>query len=182
MRRLDLSIGQRLAIGFGILLLLLASGFGYLYLVQKESSEAQALFEEKIAPRTELANQLQRAILYTGINARSFLLAPTDEALERVQANMVEARESLQALAGAPMDARDEELIGTLRPLVDGYLQAVSRIIEVHGTTPIEAEQEQKLANSREAALVALHRFHSVANCETERRSRRHGQCTGASA
>jgi two-component system chemotaxis sensor kinase CheA len=71
----------------------------------------------------------------------------------------VEARKSLQALAGAPMDARDEELIGTLRPLVDGYLQAVSRILEVHGTTPIEAEQEQKLANSREAALVALHRF-----------------------
>jgi CHASE3 domain sensor protein len=182
MKPFDLSIGQRLAIGFGILLILLAGGFAYLVLAQEESSEAQARFAEQIAPRAELANELQRAIMYVGINARSFFLSPTDEALGRAQGSIADARESLQALAVAPMDAQDQELITTLRPLVDGYLQAVTRAIQAREATPVAPEQEQQLSLSREAAFTALQPLPAIAGTQTERRSRRYGGVAGASA
>lgn len=159
MMRLDLSIGQRLAIGFGTLLTLLAGGFAYLFFVQQESAASQARFEQRIVPRTELANQLQRAILYTGIDVRSFLLTPTDEARGRVQSDIEEAREALQALATAPMDAQDQTLIQDLRPLVNSYLLIAGRAIEERQATPMMAEQDHQLVQGRAAAFSAIQRF-----------------------
>lgn len=159
MKRLDLTIGQRLAIGFGILLLVLGTGIGYLFVVQEDSSAAQARFVEQVAPRTALANELQRAIMYVGISARSYLITPTEERMQLAKDRIKDVGRVLQELSAIPMGSEDRELFGQLEPLADDYLQAVNDVIVQSETSEISGDQEQRLSDARVAVFEPVQSF-----------------------
>ena len=78
-KRLDLSIGQRLGIGFSLILLLLGSLIGLMYYWNAQSARAQDAFTQRIAPLSSAAEDLQGSVQQVAISIRALMIR-TDSA------------------------------------------------------------------------------------------------------
>src|SRR3954451_13705418 len=98
MSSLDLSLGQRLAIGFGILLILLLGLFGaFVYEGQRADAIREQLASD-IAPRAQAAGTLQTALLRQSVALRSYAFTRDDRFRQDFEQATQQARTSLGQL------------------------------------------------------------------------------------
>ena len=94
-KRIDLSVGQRLGLGFVFKLAVLAGLLGAMVHWNEQSAAAERHFIEHIAPLNDAAAELDHALVLVTIGLRSYLVAPDDERMRRHQQNMQQARNAL---------------------------------------------------------------------------------------
>ena len=158
-RAVDLSVGQRLAIGFALLLVLLAGLFVLVFTLQQQSISAQATFVDRIAPRREAAQRTQVTLLRVGVAVRAYLL--THDAAQRQQfdESVRAARAALDRLAATSKDADDAELFALLQPLATEYLQAAEAAVRASDAGGFIAADDVALVARRERALARVQVF-----------------------
>ncbi|HEY8535511.1 MAG TPA: ATP-binding protein [Vicinamibacterales bacterium] len=153
--RADLSIAQRLALGFGVVLAIAAGVTAFVFDRHERSVEAQRAYVEAIAPRRDRAVDVEEAMLSLAIVVRSYLIQPEATRLERV-------REARQALVDAARDlemaAQDAGTAGAeyrVRQLTDEYVARVDETVAAVETERV-AGLERGMIAAREALAAAL--------------------------
>ena len=162
MRHPNISIGQRMAVGFGLLIATLLALVAGVFASLERSARVQAEFTEFRAPLAARAAALDRSILYVGIGARAFLLSPRESKLEFYRQTVDDARSALAALRQHPKDADSEARYLQLEPLVERYLLEADRLIEVSVGGEVSPAAESALARAREAAVMPVREFATV--------------------
>lgn len=148
----DLSIGQRLAIGFGVLLLLFAAMFGLFYNWHTDSARAQAEYAERIAPVREHISALERATFRVAISVRSLLIDPTADRIATFSDAIAGARAAVDGL-GAASEGDDATLYRQITAIAHGYLAAAERLAQRRELGPVDSPEEATL-NSQRLALL----------------------------
>jgi len=157
--RFDLSIGQRLAIGFGLILLTVGTFTAAIVRWQAQSARAQRTFIERIAPLEAQGTALERALFSTAITFRSYVLNPDASREADYQQALADATESLRALGAMQMSPDELALYRPLDSLVTPYLQGVERLAMQRRTRAIAESEEAELAAMRELAITGLRQF-----------------------
>jgi signal transduction histidine kinase len=158
-RELDLTIGQRLAIGFGALLLVMLSFTAAVLMWHSQSADAQRDYLDRIAPITQRADAVERNLLYVGVTMRSYLLGSGPQRLAIYRSYVDQARRALNGLASAsalPAGAPDIREIAESARL---YLEETDRIVAKRRNGTISAEDEAKIVELRERALDSVRRL-----------------------
>jgi two-component system CheB/CheR fusion protein len=158
-RAVDLSVGQRLAIGFGLLLVLLAGLFTLVLTLQQRSITAQAAFVERIAPRREAAQRTEVALLRVGVAARAYLLTHDPAHRQQFEQSVGVARAALDRLTATPKEADDARLFAALQPLTTEYLGAAEVAVRTSQSRGFTAADDAALSARRERALVSVQAF-----------------------
>jgi len=156
-RELDLSLGQRLGIGFGLLLTVLAVFTGLTVHWHSRSAAAQREYTERIAPLRERADELERATLYVGLTLRSYLLVPEARHLTAFQRSTERAEQALGALAATPKEADGDAEFTEISAATRTYVEAAERLASLRPQGPATPADEVALVELRERALEALH-------------------------
>ncbi|HVL34616.1 MAG TPA: ATP-binding protein [Burkholderiales bacterium] len=151
----DLSIGQRLSIGFGLLFCVLAALLGSSFYWHERSSAAEEAFEERIQPLVRGAEDLERAVLMLGIAVRSYLLRPAPETLAGYEEQRERARSALDRLRVLPMSAEGQRFFDRLAP-------SVLRYIDAAGGAVTRPAAEAALGEVRETAERAIDEFSTL--------------------
>jgi len=159
MTRPDLSIAQRLSIGFGLFLLLLATMLAVVFTLQGRSSAAQDNFVQRIEPTRESAQNLERSLLLLGLSARGYLLTGTPATLARYQAGLRLLRRDDEAMQSAIKDQDDEAHVSTITPLLGAYVQTVDLAVEEARRGVRHDDAESRLSTARDATVEAVRRF-----------------------
>jgi signal transduction histidine kinase/CHASE3 domain sensor protein len=167
-RELDLSIGQRLAIGFGALLLVLLAFAIAVLIWHSQSADAQRDYTDRIAPVLHRADAVERGLLYVGVGMRSYLLVPEPQRLARYRSHVEQTRRALTQLSNAavfPDGAPDIEEISTS---ARAYIEATERIVAKRRGTQITADEESELIALRERALDSVHALVDLQSTHTD--------------
>lgn len=155
-RRLDLSLGQRLAIGFGVPLAVLLLLGVLIRDWRQQISAAQSELFDRIAPLSEGAGRLEQALLYVAIHTRGYLVRPTPARRQVFENSLEQAVAARQRLGSLPKSADGEALYRRLEPRVDSYLAAARGLVE---RRPAGAEldaAEAVLSEARESSLAEV--------------------------
>lgn len=162
-RRLDLTIAERLAVGFAALLLLLGAAMAVIFHWQGRSSAAQARYAERIAPLADAVDDLERGVINLAVQLRRQLLFPDGSRLPHFHAAQAEIAQLLQRLSQLPMDSGEEALYAEARPRVERYQQRAERLVEIqYGGGGVPLEEEIAVSEEREATLQVLRRFRDL--------------------
>jgi signal transduction histidine kinase/ActR/RegA family two-component response regulator/HAMP domain-containing protein len=150
---LDLSLGQRLALGFGLLALILALLAGLVLRWNGESAAAQRAYLERIAPLGDGVVDLERSLLYVAIAARSQRLIPQGSGRQAFDAADGLANASLANVEGLARASGLEDPFRRTEPQVLRYLAEARRFVEI--ATP-DGPTEDSLSRQRERALAGV--------------------------
>jgi signal transduction histidine kinase len=154
--RFDATVGQKLAVGFGIVIALVAVLGGIAVVA---SGRVKALHERQtlvVAPREDVAIGLKVAVLNAAVAARNYILtlgAAERMALDRAVASMARQHEALAALPG---EADDRALVADLGPLVTAFHGRLEAFVQLAGSSAPESawnSAEREVATAREAML-----------------------------
>jgi signal transduction histidine kinase len=157
--KLDLTVGQRLAIGFAFMLLLLVALLIRVGQAHEASATAQTIYSRHIAPLGERAATLERNLYEVAISARNYLISPDDDTLTAYRSVAEATRDSMRTLEDAPKSGASEALYRDLAPLVRAYLVGVDRAVEERGEQRLGNHAESALNRARERAISAIHDF-----------------------
>jgi signal transduction histidine kinase/ActR/RegA family two-component response regulator len=149
----DLSVGQRLAGGFVVVMLLFAAFAAVSLGYQREAEEAQARLTQAIIPRAQAAEELERSIFRVAIQLRNFLMMRDAERSALLKASVDQARAAQAALATMPKEADGAALFRVASSAVDVYL---GKVLGVRQNVADVAELERDLHNAREVAYLAV--------------------------
>ncbi len=166
-RELDLTVGQRLAIGFGALLLVVAIFAVSVSIWHSQSAAAQRAYTDQIAPLTHRVDGLERSMLYVGITMRSYLLAPEPQRLANYRSHAEQSRRALDLLARAALPEGApaiEEIDTTARE----YLAETDRLVAKRRDAPLDPNDEAAVVMLRERSLDAVHRVIDLQEQQTE--------------
>src|SRR3954464_6121965 len=100
-RELDLTLGQRLAIGFGALLLVIAGFSVAVFVWHSQSVDAQRDYTEHVVPLTQQTQALDRALLNASVAMRNYVLQPEPQRLANYRSYAEQARRTLVQLSAA---------------------------------------------------------------------------------
>ena len=167
-RELDMSIGQRLGIGFGLLLLVLMSFAATVFVWHSRSVEAQRTYSEQIAPTTARVDILERSMLYVGIGMRSYLLVPDPQRLATFRRYAAEAQEAIRALERVNADPAGRPIIAEISSRAQPYLEQVNRLVERRNEGGLSPQDEEHVVELRERALASVHRFMDFQRARTD--------------
>jgi signal transduction histidine kinase/CheY-like chemotaxis protein len=158
--RYDLSIGQRLSIGFGVLLLLLAVIGAAMLESQGKSARAEELYLTQVLPVRDGAITLERAILYVAIDVRAYLLELGPESLTRFRSAVERVRETVTDLRMRLPEIDRASLDTTTVPIVEQYLREAEGLVVVGGAPrDATAADERMIAAARERAIHDVSQF-----------------------
>ncbi len=155
----NFSIGQRMAAGFGALLILLGALLGSIYSWQQDAEHAQRNFTQHSRPLTDAAHTLEHGILRVGITLRGYLLNPEPARIDRFTQAVGSARTQLQQLGSMPKDADAENLFRELDPAVRRYLSATEDAVQLRRLGVIDAAAEGRLQIVRESLIAITQDF-----------------------
>ena len=156
MRLGDLSIGQRLAGGFGVVMLLFAVFAGVSLGYQREADDAQRRLTQGIIPRAQAAEELERAIFRVAIQLRNFLLMRDAEREALLKASVDQARSAHRTLAAMPKEPDGAALFRVASAAVEVYL---GKVLAVRQAGTDLAELERDLHSAREVAYLAIQEY-----------------------
>jgi signal transduction histidine kinase len=158
----DLSVGQRLWIGFGAVLIVVATLLILVFQWHAASSRAEANYSDRIVPLIDRAQGLERAIYEVGLRLRARLLEPTEQRLQAFELSERKARSVLDALGRSDLEADGRELLDGLSPAVDTYLRFAENVVERNPAGSAPPEDEAQLRTLRENVLGLTRDFSSL--------------------
>ncbi len=155
--RLDLSVGQRLALGFGAagVLIALMGVVSHVATVRVEALRDR--LSTVTAPRAEAAGRLEHGVLYLAIAARNCVLFPDADRRAELEETERRLRDELQILLQLPGRPEAAELLARLPAGVDRYMAAARAMIAAAGTRARVEELEPEVARAREELLRDVH-------------------------
>ncbi len=161
-RRLDLSIGGWLGLGFGVAALLLVGlgGIGWAALA-RVSAEAQRS-SERLMPRAVAAQQLHLQLMRLGIAVRTYVLRGEDPSLREYFVASASLEVALEEAEALPMAPEDAATYAPIPPLVGEYQRAASVLVELArrgaDSATIRAA-DAELARARQAVIAPTEAF-----------------------
>jgi signal transduction histidine kinase len=147
---LDLSIGQRLATGFGLFVLVVAVMLAVFFSWHAASAREQQAYSERIAPLRDRIVALERSVLRAGIAVRSVLIEPTPERVRAFEESVSTMRERLSGLGQSTMESDGRGLYVQIEPLAREYLSQARDLVERRADGPVGSEREAAIAAVRE--------------------------------
>jgi signal transduction histidine kinase len=167
-RELDLTVGKRLALGFGALLLVILIFAAAVWVWHQQSVDAQRDYADQIAPLTSRVDALERSLLYVGIAMRSYLLSPQPQRLANYRSYSEQARATLLQVGGAAAFPEGAPDIGELSKSARAYLEGTDALVEKQFEGPLPPEEEAAVADLRERSLAQVHRLIDLQTDATE--------------
>lgn len=158
----DLSIGQRLVIGFSLVLLVVAVMLGTFLQWHAASAQAQTQYADRIAPLREQVHVLERNIYSVAITLRAALLQPSTDRMQRFSRSVGDARAALQTLGEAAMDPDGRAAFDQVSASASGYLQAAEGLAGRRAAGELDLDDEQQLAMIRETVLSDIGRLSTL--------------------
>ncbi|MBN9430764.1 MAG: response regulator [Burkholderiales bacterium] len=160
MKRLEgPSIGQRMAIGFGVLALIIVTLFAAVYVWQRHSDEALHSFAQVSQPLSDAANELESALLRVGITMHSYMLQPQAPQLERYERALRMANVRLLQLDSAARDTEAHAMFARFEPQLHAYLSATRQLVSQRSLGATVEGAELEVGEMRESALAPLRDF-----------------------
>jgi signal transduction histidine kinase/CheY-like chemotaxis protein/CHASE3 domain sensor protein len=147
----DLSIGQRLAIGFGAVLVVMAIALSLVLQWNRDSARAETEYAERIVPIVDGAHELEARIYRAALNLRIYVLTPSVGALETFRASVGAARAALEALAAQPKEPDSAALFDRVAEGTERYLARAED--SIREGAELSAADELALRELREALL-----------------------------
>jgi CHASE3 domain sensor protein len=163
----DTTIGQRLAVGFALLIVPLAILLGVAISAQLSVADKQRTFEREILPRARVAEDLERSIFDTALLIRKHLLSPSDETrMDYIRGadRVIMLRGELAALT---QQGEGRQLLVRFDRKLDGYLARADEITGQDAGAPLDLELERILQAQRERLLAPLRAISDLEKRET---------------
>ena len=167
-RELDLTVGQRLAIGFGALLLVIVTFAVAVAVWHSQSAAAQRLYTERIVPISKRTDALERAMLYVGISMRSYLLMPEPQRLANYRSYAEQSRRTLTQLASAALLPEGAPDVAEISETAGAYLAETDRLVAKRRDGALNPEEEATVVALREKSLASVHRLIDLQEAQTE--------------
>ena len=161
-RELDLTLGQRLAIGFGALLLVIAGFSVAVFVWHSQSVDAQRDYTERVVPVTQQTQALDRALLNAAVAMRNYVLQPEPQRLANYRSYAEQARRTLvqlSAAATAPEGATD---VRDTSEAARALLAQLDKVVDQRSTGPVAVEDESALVRLRERSSTSIYRLVDV--------------------
>ena len=144
MRWSHLSIGQRLGLGFVLLLLINAASLVAVGSFNRQSVDAERAFTTQSAPRLEGAITLRARILEVAIAARAVQIAPTPQNRLGFSSDLQRARQQVERMA--EMNAGNRAFTGLTQQINAYLIEAEQTIDEQLGDDAQNALRDRRLA------------------------------------
>lgn len=164
----DLSIGQRLAIGFGIVFAIIAAAFAIFYSWHASSAQAQQVYSERIAPLLSETAQLERATYRLAIAVRAVMIEPTEERAQAFWQDLEGARAALNALAGSEMESDGAQIFAQISPAAENYFDAAANIVRHRLAGDVSVEEEVALTAVRNVLFSRTAQFATLQEQKAE--------------
>jgi PAS domain S-box-containing protein len=158
-RRVDLSIGQRLALGFGLAGALLALLVGMSLFLTAQIAAGRQRLSEVVAPRAAAADRLEAEIFYMSIAARNYVLMPEPRRLLAYERGVRQVRVALQTLGGLPKEPDGLEMFARLPQLAEKYELASKTMVESARLQRDVQALEPEMARAREELLAGVREY-----------------------
>lgn len=149
-RSLDLSIGQRLAIGFGFFFLVVVGMLALFFSWHASSAQQQQIYSERIAPLRDRLAALERSTLRLGITLRSVLLDPTSNRMSAFDESVAAVGDRLDALARSQMEADGRGLYVQFEALARQYVSQARELVQRRAQGQVGSDAEAAIAEVRE--------------------------------
>jgi signal transduction histidine kinase/CHASE3 domain sensor protein len=157
----DTSVGQKLAVGFGVVIALVAALAGFAVVASLEVRALQARQRQVVAPRAEAAAALEAAVLETAVVARNYALRRRAQDLAAFERASAAADARLADLRRLPKEPEGQALADAIAPAFDEYRQRLQIFVRQAGE-PGGADvrlAEQSVAAQREVMLASVRAF-----------------------
>ncbi len=158
----DLSIAQRLAIGFSLFFLVVASMLAVFFSWHVSSARAQEAYSERIVPLRERIIALERTALRVGITLRSVLLEPSADRTQAFDQSVSAARSSLDALGRSEMQPDGRALYLQIDEAAREYFAQARVLVVLRESGPIDAAMEADIAALRERLFSVTGDFNDL--------------------
>ena len=158
-RELDLTLAQRLTIGFGALLLVIAAFSVALFLWHSQSVAAQRDYTERVVPLTQQTQQLDRALLNAAIAMRNFVLQPEPQRLANYRSYAEQARRSLDRLGGAPASPASATEVRDVSEAARAFLAQTDKVVDQRRTGTVAPEDDSAIVSLRERSSTSIYRL-----------------------
>ncbi len=165
--RSRLKIAERMTVGFGLMLVVLAMLLWVMNRQTGKIDDARHELSVRIAPLSEVADSVELRVLYVALATRVWLVNPTPETLMRHGQRLAEARASMLALELLPKEPEAAEAFEKARPLLAGYLDESQHFVARVLANAEARSGEQALAVQREQALEALRTLSKVQHAKS---------------
>ncbi len=167
-RRVDLTLGERLGIGFAVMMLGLGLFTGAVLYWGAQSARAQRVYLENIAPLHAQAEALERSMLYVAIGMRDFVLYPKPTSAEHLRERLDGMRGQLARLESMPKPAQGLEQLAQIKTRVVAYTDATAAVLAEAGSQQALMTHARSLGDMREATLVDIRRYVAALQRESE--------------
>ena len=158
----DLGVRQRLFIGFGILLGLLALELSYTFAwFQRLDHLRDALYDD-VGPRAEAASRLERAMLYRAVLIRDYRQTRDAKYLRAQTDAFEEARSALRDIDALSRRPEGRAIVNEMKPLAETYVGATETLLEsIKSDASAErvTAAEIEAVDAREKVLAVARRF-----------------------
>ncbi|HEX7044610.1 MAG TPA: ATP-binding protein [Burkholderiales bacterium] len=155
-QRFDLSIGQRLTLGFVVVVLVLAVFVAVLSGWHRHSIAAQEEVEGRILPLVDRVHAVERALLAVSVATRAYLLHPGADTLERYRHALDRTAAVVQRLAEHPKGAQAAERFGDVALAIQRFLGEAERLVAQRERGPVSPAGEEAVTAARAAAVAEL--------------------------
>ncbi|MCL4533837.1 MAG: GAF domain-containing protein [Bacteroidetes bacterium] len=158
----EVTIGQRLALAFGgvlVFLLVLAGVYAY---GQQRQSDVEASLTDRVMPRAEAASDIETAYLRQSASASSYVYSGDAHYLDEYQGAVAIGREAVARLNELPKNPQGTAIFEQIQPLATAFTQASEKAISFRQQGNIdEAEQvvEQEMIPARAQLLAKAEEF-----------------------
>lgn len=158
-RELDLTLGQRLAIGFGALLLVIAGFAVAVFVWHSQSVAAQRDYSERVIPLARETQALDRAILYAGIAMRNYVLQPEPQRLANYRSYVEQARRTLVQLNAAAASPDGPTDVRETSDAARAFLAQLDKMVDQRRVGDVPAEDESALVALREKSSISIYQL-----------------------
>lgn len=156
-----MSVGQRLAVGFGGLLALMIALLVAVSGWHASSVKAQRTYETRIAPLIEHSADVESELLHAAIDARTYFVLGDPERLELYRQRIQSARAAIRRLEQIPMPDESRQLARDIARRSEPYLRELDRLVEQRRTARVAPSlaEESDLTELRELAVASVRRM-----------------------
>jgi signal transduction histidine kinase len=158
-RELDLTLGQRLAIGFGALLLVVVGFSVAVFVWHSQSVAAQRDFSEHVMPLTQQTQALDRALLYAAVAMRNYALRPEPQRLANYRSYAAQARRTLVQLNAAGTRTEGAADVRETTDAARAFVEQLDKVVDQRLAGVVSGQDETALVALREKSSISIYRL-----------------------